>query len=47
MSVSGHRGEVRGAGDGGGSGAAAPIAAAALWLIGCGRATHNKHPKAK
>lgn len=45
--VSGHRGRGRGGGVGGGSGAAAPLAAAALWLIGCGRATHNKHPKTK
>lgn len=45
--VSGHRGRGRGSGVGGGSGAAAPLAAAALWLIGCGRATHNKHPKTK
>lgn len=41
VSVPGHRGRVRG-GDGG-SGAAASLAAAALWLIGCGWTTHNKH----
>lgn len=44
-SVFGHRGRVRGGG--GRSGAAAPLTAAALWLIGCGRTTHNKHHKDK
>lgn len=39
--VSGHRGCFRG-GDGG-CGAAAPLTAAALWLIGCWWTTHNKH----
>lgn len=43
-SVSGHGG----GGDGGGGGAAAaPLAAAALWLMGCGRATHHKHPRTR
>lgn len=45
VSVSGHRGRV-GGGDGG-SGAAAPLAAAALWLIDCGWTTHNKHHRDK
>ena len=43
--VSRHRGRFRG-GDGGG-GAAAPLTAAALWLIGCGWTTHNQHPSGR
>lgn len=42
--LSGHRGRI-GGGGGERCGAATPLAAAALWLIGCGWTTHNQHHK--
>lgn len=44
-SMTRHRGWIRGSD--GGRGAAAPLAAAALWLVGRGWTTHNKHHKGK
>lgn len=43
LTVPRHRRRVWGSD--GGSGAAAPLAATALWLICCGCTTHNKHRK--